>query len=181
MADFDQDGRKEVIFATAQFYVEALVGESGERAHGWPLTLAGSDFLSSPLVYDIDNSGKLDVVVATEEGVIVFVDQSGVPLFNYTMKISPAPMPASWFEGLESGLGETYWEMMRRRDVLSMPNRYRNRGKVSAVYAAVSFDRIDGARWRRHADRTSIVLLFPVAGASQREIQLGRTQERKHV
>ncbi len=127
VADFDQDGRKEIIFCTADVFVEALVGANGDKAEGWPLALAGAVFLASPLVYDIDNSGKLDVVATTESGSVVFIDQSGVPLFNYTLQISPAPMDARWFEGLTDAFGEAYWELMRRGDVKSAPNRYRHR------------------------------------------------------
>ncbi len=137
MADFNQDGRKEILFTTSQFHVEALDGESGEKADGWPLTLPNSEFLSSPLVYDIDNSGKMDIVVVTEAGEVVFVDQTGSPLFNYTLKISPAPMSATFFDGLEQA-GETYWEMMKRRDARSTPNRYRNRGGRTTDYVATS-------------------------------------------
>ena len=74
VADFDQDGRKEVLFTTSSFFVEALDAKSGHRSAGWPLALPQSTFLSSPLVYDVDRNGCMDVVAATEAGEILFID-----------------------------------------------------------------------------------------------------------
>ncbi len=73
-------------------FVEALVAADGEKVLGWPLLLTDSLMMASPLLYDIDSSGTLDVLVTTEAGEIVFVEQSGVPLYNMTLKIGPLPL-----------------------------------------------------------------------------------------
>ncbi len=36
------------------------------QAEGWPLPLSESLMMAAPLVYDVDGSGTLDIIVATE-------------------------------------------------------------------------------------------------------------------
>jgi hypothetical protein len=96
-------------------FVEALVAHDGEKCSGWPLPLSESIMMASPLLYDIgtrhesslclfvssrrvfaDKSGTLDVVVTTEAGEIVFVEQSGVPMYNMTLKIGPLALARTY-------------------------------------------------------------------------------------
>ena len=128
VADFNNDGQKEVIYSTGAFFVEALIGLTGEKAEGWPLALSETLFLSSPLVYDIDRSGTMDVLVTTEAGDIVFISENGVPLYNYTLKISPLPIRRDWFQSLSGKQShESYMDISRHRDAETTPNKYRNR------------------------------------------------------
>lgn len=51
--------RKEIVWSTVGVFVEALRGADGDKVEGWPLPLAESVFMASPLLYDIGTGAVL--------------------------------------------------------------------------------------------------------------------------
>ena len=66
VADFDGDGKPEVISGSGGYYLHAWNVDGVEPA-GWP-KFTGGWIISAPAVGDLDGDGLLDVVVATREG-----------------------------------------------------------------------------------------------------------------
>jgi hypothetical protein len=95
-----RDGKKEILIATKREYLEVL-NAKGEKEKGWPMILPSVSLQSSPLLYDINNDTKEDVIIVTEDGDIVFVSQEGVPYYGKTLKVPPLKVPKDWYHGLD--------------------------------------------------------------------------------
>lgn len=70
--DFKSDGKKEIILPTASQYLEVLKGESSKPLSGFPYTYSELASNSSSLLYDIDGDGRMEIVVFSRNGEIVF-------------------------------------------------------------------------------------------------------------
>ena len=70
-------------------YVEALDAATGTSTPGWPFVFGSSSFHASPIMYDVDNDGRQDVVVTTNDAEIVFLRENGEPMHGWTLKVAP--------------------------------------------------------------------------------------------
>lgn len=101
LADLYADGSREVLAAGFTRYVEAIDGASGSSTPGWPFVFAQSTFHASPQMYDVDNDGHQEVLVVTNDAELVFLRESGIPLYGWTMKVPPLSVRKNWYAGLD--------------------------------------------------------------------------------
>eukprot|EP01094_Clydonella_sp_ATCC50884_P026780 TRINITY_DN7459_c0_g1_i1.p1 TRINITY_DN7459_c0_g1~~TRINITY_DN7459_c0_g1_i1.p1 ORF type:complete len:629 (+),score=176.85 TRINITY_DN7459_c0_g1_i1:161-2047(+) len=57
--------------------------------------------LASPLTFDLEGDGSDEVLIATKDGEIVFIDQEGFPKYGRTIKLNPLRVDRLWYEGME--------------------------------------------------------------------------------
>eukprot|EP00013_Stygamoeba_regulata_P010467 CAMPEP_0177686876 /NCGR_PEP_ID=MMETSP0447-20121125/33810_1 /TAXON_ID=0 /ORGANISM="Stygamoeba regulata, Strain BSH-02190019" /LENGTH=726 /DNA_ID=CAMNT_0019197043 /DNA_START=39 /DNA_END=2216 /DNA_ORIENTATION=+ len=100
IADLFSDGSKEIIIASTTD-VELLEAENGEETPGWPFPLSRARLMVDPLLYDIDHDGNSDVVVFTKDAHILFLDEGGEVIHDATLRIPPAIVEKTWYEGLQ--------------------------------------------------------------------------------
>lgn len=60
------DHKKQIFLSTYFQYVE-LLDDEGNKPWGWPLNFESSSFASSPLLYDVDGDGTLDIGVVDRD------------------------------------------------------------------------------------------------------------------
>eukprot|EP01130_Rhizamoeba_saxonica_P006096 TRINITY_DN2420_c1_g1_i1.p1 TRINITY_DN2420_c1_g1~~TRINITY_DN2420_c1_g1_i1.p1 ORF type:complete len:710 (+),score=146.23 TRINITY_DN2420_c1_g1_i1:31-2160(+) len=82
-------------------HVYSLEGRDGDIIQGWPFSIRVSDILSSPLLYDIDNSGLLDTVIPTLSGEIVFLTSFGRLHHGKTLIVPPKYIIKDWKNGVD--------------------------------------------------------------------------------
>jgi len=100
LADLHGDGATEILASTFTRYVEVVEGENGHTAAGWPFVFDRSSFHASPLLFDVDRDGTRDIVVATNDGEIVFLGEDGLPMHGWTLKVPPLVVRKNWYLGL---------------------------------------------------------------------------------
>ncbi len=92
VGDIDNDGFLEIIYGTSNYFKDGR----GEYIRVWNhdgtekflLPTVGRTF-ASPLIADIDNDGKLDIVAGTLEGYMYAWDGNGNQIFVYHQSINP--------------------------------------------------------------------------------------------
>ncbi|GAM19231.1 hypothetical protein SAMD00019534_024060 [Acytostelium subglobosum LB1] len=97
ITDLFAEGSKDIVLVNTNNYVDVIRGKSGTRAIGWPFILPESTFSSSPILYDFDQDGHNEIVVATREGEILFIHSNGMLAFNSTLRIPPLKVAKNWF------------------------------------------------------------------------------------
>eukprot|EP00824_Muranothrix_gubernata_P001186 TRINITY_DN113_c1_g1_i3.p1 TRINITY_DN113_c1_g1~~TRINITY_DN113_c1_g1_i3.p1 ORF type:complete len:387 (-),score=113.32 TRINITY_DN113_c1_g1_i3:10-1170(-) len=101
ITDLYSDGTKDVVLASFNRFLEALDGNDGDKAPGWPFTSVHRVFHASPLVYDIDHDGVGDLLFATGNGEVFFVRENGVPFLGYTLVVPRLRVRKDWYVGLD--------------------------------------------------------------------------------
>ncbi|KAF2076386.1 hypothetical protein CYY_002291 [Polysphondylium violaceum] len=101
ISELFSDGIKYIVVANSYSYIDVISAHDGERALGWPFILPASGFTASPLVYDFNQDDRLDVIVTTNEGEIVFIDRSGIAIFNSTLRVPPLKVKKDWYTNLD--------------------------------------------------------------------------------
>ncbi len=81
LADIDEDGQKETIFADFNGMLHVLNPDASEDAP-FPLDLGGI-FSAAAAIADIDGDGNLEIVAANEGGNIFAIDNTGNVIFSY--------------------------------------------------------------------------------------------------
>lgn len=92
VADIDNDGFLEIAYGTGNY----VVGNVGEYIRVWnhdgtqkfKLITIGKTF-ATPLIADIDNDGKLDIVATTLEGYVYAWNNQGVEIFSSRIDSNP--------------------------------------------------------------------------------------------
>ncbi|KAL9651440.1 hypothetical protein ABK040_001388 [Willaertia magna] len=99
--------RKYIIVPTFVRYIQVLNGESGaeykesSNSH-WPYTHSQLSSHSSVLLYDIDKDNVKDIILTTVNGEILFFNQNGELLRDYSMYIPGLLVDKFWYQGLEN-------------------------------------------------------------------------------
>jgi len=101
ITDLFSDGIKYIVATNSYSYVDVLSANDGERVLGWPFILPDSTFVASPLVYDYNGDDRLDIIVSTADGEIIFIDRSGIAVFNSTLRIPPLKVKKDWYTNLD--------------------------------------------------------------------------------
>jgi hypothetical protein len=76
ITDLYADGFKYIIVPSFVHNVEVFQGDNGAQAAGFP-AFHNDKVHASPLMYDIDHDGILDIVIATYSGDILFYQDNG--------------------------------------------------------------------------------------------------------
>lgn len=106
IVDLFGTGDKQIIYTNSHTYIDVINGIDGDRlingGGGWPYILPYSSFSTSPLVYDIDGNGDLDIMVATTDAEILFIDsKKAVAIKEKTLKVPPLKVKKLWYDGLD--------------------------------------------------------------------------------
>ncbi|KAL7716958.1 ER membrane protein complex subunit 1 [Entamoeba marina] len=100
LADFNHDGRKEVIVPTDSHYIDALDVNTGNKVPGFPVVIEDSGFYASGIRYQ---EGEIEYTIASAaNGFIYFVNKNGFYNESRTIKIPPLYIPANWDDGLDT-------------------------------------------------------------------------------
>ncbi len=79
IGDIDADGHNDVVWGSWDAHVYAVDGRNGvAKAGGWPLFLRDTIY-SSPVLYDLDGDGRLEIIVGTDTHADPTANPSGVP------------------------------------------------------------------------------------------------------
>eukprot|EP00741_Cyanophora_paradoxa_P017524 tig00020996_g16928.t1 len=108
IADLSSDGRKSVAVATFVRSIELLSGSDGERRPGWPYAFTSASFHGSPLAYDVDEDGSLEVLVVTANAEVVFLREDGLPLVERTMRVPRLRVRKDWYVGIDESKGHEW-------------------------------------------------------------------------
>lgn len=93
---------KQIITATASRYVEVIDGD-GHKPNGWPLAFDDAKFESSPLIYDFDQDGIDDILIADFDGYIkvIKVNDNGNYEKDVQIRLPRLKVKKNWYEGLD--------------------------------------------------------------------------------
>eukprot|EP01133_Synstelium_polycarpum_P000363 gene363-421_t len=100
IVDLFGEGSKDIVLVNSENYIDVISGATGERAIGWPLILPVSSFSASPVVYDVDNDGFAEIIVATRDAEILFIRSFGMVMHDTTLRIPPLKVLKSWAKDL---------------------------------------------------------------------------------
>ena len=90
LADLDGDGLLEVVFGSWNEALFALNGEDGSILWSYPITLSGNS--GAPIIADIDNDQKPEVVFASNDTLYAFEGESGILIWS--QKLGPSGIGA---------------------------------------------------------------------------------------
>lgn len=100
IADIDGDEKLDIVAAPFGETITVLEGDTGKhlKGSGWPRHNLDKSIHSSPLQFDIDGDGILDLLFITSRGEGVFYNRGGYQLHMYTFEFEPAYVKSEWFD-----------------------------------------------------------------------------------
>ncbi|XP_077861714.1 uncharacterized protein LOC144342480, partial [Saccoglossus kowalevskii] len=86
--DVNMDGVLDIIGATFTEEITVVDGKTGQPipATNWPFSLQDNSFHASPLQYDYNKDGQLDICICTSNADIVFFENDGTLMYGETIK-----------------------------------------------------------------------------------------------
>lgn len=95
------EGRRQIFLNTFYEFIETI-GQDGYKPLGWPLTLEGSSFQGSPMLFDIDGDGVNDLGAADKDGNLFWVriGSYGQYLDDYHVKIPKLKVQKDWYKNI---------------------------------------------------------------------------------
>ncbi|MCM3877292.1 MAG: VCBS repeat-containing protein [Thermoanaerobaculia bacterium] len=79
IGDIDGDGVNDVVWGSFDGHIYAVDGSTGiKKAGGWPLFIRDTIY-SSPVLYDLDGNGKLEIIIGTDSHPDPTANPPGVP------------------------------------------------------------------------------------------------------
>uniref|UniRef100_A0A7S3HBI1 DEX1 C-terminal domain-containing protein n=1 Tax=Spumella elongata TaxID=89044 RepID=A0A7S3HBI1_9STRA len=103
------DGSKQIFVSTFYQYAE-LLDKDGFKSWGWPLSFEDSSFQGSPMVYDVDGDGNIDMGVVDKNGNMFWVriGEFGEYLEDYHVQVPKLRVKRDWSEGLDPQFVDSY-------------------------------------------------------------------------
>lgn len=103
------DGSKQIFVSTFYQYVE-LLDKDGFKSWGWPLSFEDSSFQGSPMVYDVDGDGNIDMGAVDKNGNMFWVriGEFGEYLEDYHVQVPKLRVKRDWSEGLDPQFVDSY-------------------------------------------------------------------------
>ncbi|KAL8592584.1 hypothetical protein ACOMHN_026514 [Nucella lapillus] len=100
IADVDGDGMLEVVAVPFSETITVLDGTSGKTlpASYWPLHNLDTTFHASPLQYDIDGNGVLDILLVSSSGEIIFYRHDGLMLDQFSYQLPKVYVLRYWHQ-----------------------------------------------------------------------------------
>ncbi len=78
IGDIDGDGHNDVVWGSFDGHIYAVDGRDGSPKTGWPLFIRDTIY-SSPVLYDLDGNGKLEIIIGTDTHADPTANPAGVP------------------------------------------------------------------------------------------------------
>ncbi|XP_070578887.1 uncharacterized protein [Ptychodera flava] len=99
ITDVNSDGFLDIVAATFTEEVTVIEGKSGQPIPGsyWPFSLQDSSFHASPIQYDYNKDGKMDICLCTSNGEIVFFESHGTLMYGETLKVPNLAVERYWY------------------------------------------------------------------------------------
>lgn len=96
------EGMKQIFMSTYYQYIEIL-GYDGHKPLGWPLSFEGSSFRSSPMLYDVDNDGSMDIGIVDKSANLYWIRMGtfGQYLEDYHIQIPKLKVLKEWYKNLD--------------------------------------------------------------------------------
>ncbi|XP_076442977.1 uncharacterized protein LOC143281614 [Babylonia areolata] len=100
IADVNGDGMLEVVAVPFSETITVLEGSSGKAlpSSHWPLHNLDTTFHASPLQYDIDGNGVLDILLVSSSGEIMFYRHDGLMLNQFLYQLPKAYVLRYWHQ-----------------------------------------------------------------------------------
>lgn len=92
-------------------FVDAVSARDGARLAGFPFSFGWTSILADPVLYDIDEDGFEEIVIATVTGEILFLNRWGEIVPGRTLKVPKARIPKDWYVGLDDKSALTYMSL----------------------------------------------------------------------
>jgi len=100
--DVASDGIKDVVIPTFIRHIEVLDGAHGSHVAGFPFTFPNSAFYASPLIFDVNVDGEPDLGITSFNGELVWLSETGMPIFGKSIKIPHLRVKKDWYKGLKA-------------------------------------------------------------------------------
>ncbi|CAH1792446.1 unnamed protein product [Owenia fusiformis] len=100
VADANADGQLDIISAAFTGEVTVIDGEDGLVLENskWPVHLQDTSVHASPLQYDINFDGMLDIMITTSDGQFLFYRHDGIEIPLKTFTLGPAYIYKNWYK-----------------------------------------------------------------------------------
>lgn len=104
---FGPEGQKSIFLSTYFQYVE-VIGYDGSKPWGWPLNFEGSSFRGSPVLYDIDRDGVLDIGVVDKNANMYWIRMGsyGQYLEDYHIQVPKLRVKRDWHVNLDPSFSD---------------------------------------------------------------------------
>ncbi|KAK3608630.1 hypothetical protein CHS0354_042629 [Potamilus streckersoni] len=101
LTDVDADGSLDIVAAPVSETLTVLQADTGKPLPGtrWPAQKLDSSINSSPLQFDIDGDGLLDILFITTSGEILPFTPSGSYIAAKHLELKPAYVLQDWYQG----------------------------------------------------------------------------------
>ncbi|XP_060553729.1 uncharacterized protein LOC132714827, partial [Ruditapes philippinarum] len=108
ISDVDGDGRLDIIAAPLSESKTVVEAENGKTLteSRWPTQKLDTSILASPLQFDIDGDGMLDILFVTFSGDILFYTPNGTAIKDKFMEIAPGYVKEDWYNQVVSVSGD---------------------------------------------------------------------------
>lgn len=100
--DVASDGVKDVVIPTFIRHIEVIEGAHGQHVAGFPFTFPNSAFYASPIIFDVNLDGEPDIGVTSFNGELVWLSETGMPIFGKSLKIPHLRVKKDWYKGLKA-------------------------------------------------------------------------------
>lgn len=103
------NGQKQIFVSTYYQYAELVDGD-GYKSWGWPLSFEESSFQGSPMVYDVDGDGNIDMGLVDKSGNMFWVriGESGQYLEDYHVQVPKLRVKKDWAVSLDPEFVDRY-------------------------------------------------------------------------
>lgn len=100
ISDVDADGIVDIVAAPFSESLTILNGKTGHvnLGTGWPVLNLDNSIHSSPLQFDIDGDGMLDLLFTMSSGELLFYDSDGALFKQHRYQIPPVYVRRDWFK-----------------------------------------------------------------------------------
>jgi hypothetical protein len=101
---------KKQIFASTFYQFAELLDSDGFKSWGWPLSFEDSSFQSSPVLYDVDGDGCVDMGIVDKNGNLFWVriGEYGEYLEDFHIQVPKLKIKRDWAQGLDSEFVDRY-------------------------------------------------------------------------